>query len=148
MKAHTIKTWLEYFQQIWDGNKPFEVRENDRDYQEGDILVHREFHPKLQEFSERVIIARVLSVLHGPKFGIEKGYCVMGQQVLLRVDDAIKPNKGLGLNDPVMVERGFLQGVYDDLHSIYSITGWKNWSESGMPVHMDKLKDYLGIASS
>jgi len=42
-RAHELKTWPEYFEQIWNGTKTFEVRKNDRGYQKGDTVILREW---------------------------------------------------------------------------------------------------------
>lgn len=39
---HTLKQKTEYFQEVKDGRKLFEVRFNDRDYKTGDMLVLNE----------------------------------------------------------------------------------------------------------
>ena len=41
--THELKTYPKYFQETIEGNKPFEIRKNDRDYKKGDILEMMEF---------------------------------------------------------------------------------------------------------
>jgi hypothetical protein len=47
MATHTFKTTQPYFQQILDGTKTAELRENDRNYQVGDTLILQEYDPVL-----------------------------------------------------------------------------------------------------
>jgi hypothetical protein len=81
--THDLKTWTEYFQQVWDGRKSFEVRKNDRGYKVGDFLNLMEYFPELSEkgskevFSDRWIHCRIDYILYGGVFGIEQGYVVM-----------------------------------------------------------------------
>lgn len=42
---HDLKTWTEYFQAVKSGDKTFEIRENDRNFKVGDVLLLREFIP-------------------------------------------------------------------------------------------------------
>lgn len=44
-KTHRLKTWPEYYQAMQENRKPFELRFNDRDFQEGDQLILEEFVP-------------------------------------------------------------------------------------------------------
>lgn len=43
MRVHELKTWVAQFKAVVDGRKTFEVRRNDRDYKEGDIVLLREY---------------------------------------------------------------------------------------------------------
>jgi hypothetical protein len=43
MAIHKIKILPEYFKAVAEGRKPFEIRNNDRHYQEGDTVVLQEW---------------------------------------------------------------------------------------------------------
>ncbi|OHA16180.1 MAG: hypothetical protein A3G52_05020 [Candidatus Taylorbacteria bacterium RIFCSPLOWO2_12_FULL_43_20] len=47
------KVWPEYFQQILDHKKTFEVRLNDFEINEGDTLVLKEWDPKTEDYTGR-----------------------------------------------------------------------------------------------
>lgn len=53
MKKVEKKCWPEYFQEILDGRKTFEVRLNDFDITEGDVLVLKEWDPKTKDYTGR-----------------------------------------------------------------------------------------------
>jgi hypothetical protein len=57
--VHELKTWPEFFNDIVNGNKPFEVRKDDRGYRAGDILRLREFDPCKEEYSGREAYRRI-----------------------------------------------------------------------------------------
>lgn len=77
-KDHQLKCWPDYFDPILSGEKNFDVREDDRDYQVGDVLVIREWDHLLEEYTGRIAIRKVTYKLHGGQFGIKDGYCVLG----------------------------------------------------------------------
>ena len=54
MKKIEKKVWPEYFQEILDGKKTFELRLNDFDIKEGDTLVLKEWNPETKDYTGRV----------------------------------------------------------------------------------------------
>ena len=49
------KIWPEYFQKIIKNKKTFELRLNDFDIEEGDVLVLKEWDPKIKDYTGRKI---------------------------------------------------------------------------------------------
>lgn len=43
MIVHELKTWPSYFRPLWDGEKTFEIRFDDRGFQRGDMVNLREW---------------------------------------------------------------------------------------------------------
>jgi hypothetical protein len=77
MNIHELKTWTIYFDLVLSNKKQFEIRFNDRDFQEGDLLVLRDFNPGTQKYTNRVIAKKVKYVLNDSIF-CKEGYVVMG----------------------------------------------------------------------
>jgi hypothetical protein len=75
MKTHELKCWTEYFQAVFMREKNFEIRLNDRDYEVGDVLILREYHPK-HGYTGRVTQRKVTYILHYSPF-VKDGYVVM-----------------------------------------------------------------------
>jgi len=50
-KNHELKLNTEYFGRVQSGQKPFEIRKNDRDYQVGDTVTFLEFMPETREYT-------------------------------------------------------------------------------------------------
>lgn len=79
------KIWPEYFEQIMSGKKKFELRLNDFEAKEGDILVLEEWNPIAREYTGRKtekIISAVnkfkIDSLFWPKEEIEeKGFQII-----------------------------------------------------------------------
>jgi len=51
--THEIKAWPEYYAQIESGEMTFNIRNDDRGYSEGDILIISEFVPESRTYPER-----------------------------------------------------------------------------------------------
>ena len=73
------KIWPEYFDAVVSGKKKYELRLNDFDIEEGDILVLEEWDPKIKEYTGRKVEKKVTYVgrfrineLFWPKEEIEK----------------------------------------------------------------------------
>lgn len=95
MTTHELKCWPDYFGMVLNGVKLFEVRRNDRRFQEGDILRLREWDPGLRVtvidnanehgvetepigYTGRACDRTIIYILTGGQFGIEPGYVVLG----------------------------------------------------------------------
>lgn len=75
--THHLKCLHPYFDAVARGDKTFEVRLNDRDFQVGDTLKLVRYVDDKGDW-EHIVKRRVTYVLHGGQFGIEPGYVVMG----------------------------------------------------------------------
>jgi len=85
--VHRLKTWPQFFQDVSDGVKTFELRKDDRGFSVGDVLILMEFDPYKKGgcYSGRAISRLVMYKLDAASFsGIEKGYCILGLGVLPR----------------------------------------------------------------
>jgi len=74
---HSLKCWPTYFQPIRRGDKPFDLRKDDRNYQVDDRVFLREYDPVKEEYTGKgaeFIISYVLRDFPG----LEKGYCILG----------------------------------------------------------------------
>ena len=60
---HELKSWPSFFQRVWDDDKHFEVRKNDRGFQAGDTLQLSEYLPEEDSYSGRFITVQVNYVL-------------------------------------------------------------------------------------
>lgn len=73
---HELKTVNPYFTQVWEGQKRFELRKNDRNFNEGDFLILKEYDPETKKYSGREIwcIARYILKNYD---GIMADYCII-----------------------------------------------------------------------
>jgi ASC-1-like (ASCH) protein len=74
---HELKCWGEYFGRIQSGQKTFEIRKNDRDFQVGDILLLREFDQEKGEYIDYSTPVRA-EVVYMTTYAQQPGYVVMG----------------------------------------------------------------------
>lgn len=75
---HELKTWPEYFCLVWDGLKQFEVRKNDRHFQEGDSVLLKEWS-SISGYTGRQIMVTITYVFRGGELGgLMPGYVVFG----------------------------------------------------------------------
>lgn len=71
MKAHQLKTWPQYFEEIFTGKKSFEVRINDRDFKIGDRLDFMEWNPEQEIYTGRHCHREISYILKSPNPFIE-----------------------------------------------------------------------------
>ena len=78
-KVHQIKIGTAFFDDVRSGKKTFELRKNDRSYQEGDLLDMMEFTNG--KYTGRSIKASVTYILENFT-GLAEGYCIMAIKVI------------------------------------------------------------------
>lgn len=78
IKVHTVKIAKMYYEDVKSGKKSFELRKNDREYKQGDILRMLEYAEG--EWTGREMIAEV-TYLMKDYAGLEEGYCIMALKV-------------------------------------------------------------------
>jgi ribosomal protein S17 len=78
------KIWPEFYEQILNGTKKFEIRLADFECNKGDVLVLREWDPKTKNYTGRELRKKVTFVLKTKelKFWPEKDMNKYGFQVL------------------------------------------------------------------
>lgn len=77
MKDHELKVWPKYFEAICSGEKPFELRKNDRGFEVGDRLLLHEYNPETEAYTGRVAIRAISYVLQDEAW-LQPGVCCLG----------------------------------------------------------------------
>ena len=73
--THKLKILHKYFEAVRLGNKTFEVRKDDRGFNEGDILILQEWTPN--GYTEREIEVAVTYILRDTEY-CKEGFCIIG----------------------------------------------------------------------
>lgn len=74
---HEMKILKQYYEAVENGGKTFELRKDDRNVQEGDILILKEWTgTAYTERQKRVGVTYVLR--NCPQYGLAEGYCIIG----------------------------------------------------------------------
>jgi hypothetical protein len=72
--THELKVWPEFWRELADGSKTFEIRRNDRGYDVGDTLHLREYDPRTGKYSGRELTRTVTYITD---FEQQDGYVVL-----------------------------------------------------------------------
>ena len=92
MKLHELKIKEVYFKDVLAGAKTFEIRKNDRDFQQGDLIHFNVIDEKPNSISDVYRYAygypsnvfRITYVLKDvPEYGLAKDYCILGIKELV-----------------------------------------------------------------
>ena len=84
MKTHELKTWPDPFAALWDGQKRYEIRRDDRGFAVGDLLNLREWRPNDETYTGRVASCAVTYLSRGPDWGLPAGLVVMSITHIVR----------------------------------------------------------------
>jgi len=93
MKIQDLKTDPEMFEAVWNGEKTFEIRFDDRNFMVGNTLYLRETvssgadmkDGKPLVYTHRQIRATVSYILRGPIYGLKKGWVILSLQNIRNV---------------------------------------------------------------
>lgn len=82
--THELKCWPVFYRELVAGTKTFELRRNDRNYQQGDMLVIDEWNDATQEYMNSLTLRfEVTHAMYGPIFGLEAGWVILSIKPLL-----------------------------------------------------------------
>lgn len=87
--THQLKTWPQFYNRVADGSKTFEVRNNDRGFQMGDLVELHEWDPEKINATDKAPRGYTESpVLH---FRIGYIYVLSSDQVIFSLLPILKP---------------------------------------------------------
>lgn len=76
---HELKTWPEFYKKVISGEKPFEMRKDDRGFKVDDVLLLREWSPETEEYTGSLAWYDISYILKDFEYeGICQGFCIMG----------------------------------------------------------------------
>lgn len=78
--THELKTYPKYFEETRKGNKLFECRVNDRNFQVGDFVLLKEWDNI--KYSGREIKGQIKYILDDKFIGISEGYVIFSLEIL------------------------------------------------------------------
>lgn len=76
--VHELKCWPKPFAAIRLGAKPFEIRQNDRDFEIGDTVVLQEFDPEADAYTGQTETRLITFLLSEQAFGVIHGFVAIG----------------------------------------------------------------------
>ena len=75
--THELKLLPQYYEEVLNGNKTFELRKDDRDYKINDVLRLKEWNETY--YTGRTFICAVKYILRDcPDYGLKKGFVILG----------------------------------------------------------------------
>jgi len=80
---HFLKIWPQYFYHVKRGTKTFEIRNNDRGFQQGDTVTLREWNPEAT--SNRQISNPLMMMIGQQKTAYEKGDYTESEPITFKI---------------------------------------------------------------
>jgi ribosomal protein S17 len=75
--VHELKLVQPYYDAVSEGRKTFEVRQNDRNFSEGDRVILHEYIPESKTYTGRNIVREITYVLDDPTY-VKEGFVIFG----------------------------------------------------------------------
>lgn len=89
MTTHDLKINQKYYEDVLAGRKSFEVRRNDRNFREKDIVLMQEYDCGVCKYTGRAVICSITYILSDVA-GLSKDYVVFSFQPLFFLDNTQK----------------------------------------------------------
>ena len=77
MKKHELKIDPKYYEPVVYGEKKFEVRKNDRNYEVGDVILLKEYNGEKKNYTGREIMLEIRYILDNQEY-LREGYVILG----------------------------------------------------------------------
>lgn len=133
--VHQLKILPQDYQLIKEGSKTFELREYDRNFNVGDILVLREYE-EATGYTEREIIKQISYVFKGGEHGLDEEFCILGLKNTLCVE-----LKNTGANETTLINQ--LRKVEEE-NDEFETAIIKNDINNAIEEFWDKVQSSLG----
>jgi hypothetical protein len=104
MKTHYLKVWPQFFAPSWSGQKRFELRINDRDFDCGDVVVLQEWDPDTEKYTRREIEAKINYVMDESTISELMGLDQYANYVILSLAEPFVFRENAPLIDPALLE--------------------------------------------
>lgn len=79
MRIHELKILPKYFERVIKGEKTFEIRKNDRDFQTGDVIILNEFDGVKHTGGN--VKGKITYIFNGGEYGLDIGYCIFSFKI-------------------------------------------------------------------
>lgn len=138
MSLHKLKIWPEYFTEVDNGNKPFEIRKSDRDYKVGDELTLNEYCPNKEDYTGRFCSRVITYVLKGGSFGLDSDYVVLGLKKNNKIVESVNDTS---CGFPFLSTDEKTDFILDQLH--HQLSRMNLSGESG--IKQKELLDFISV---
>jgi len=78
-----LKIWTKYLEDILNDLKTFELRNNDKDFQDNEYVLLREYEDSSDSYLNREVLIKIKKVYKfGQKFGLYKDFCIFSFKII------------------------------------------------------------------
>jgi hypothetical protein len=79
--THALKTWIQFYKDVENGSKTFELRRDDRPFKIGDTLLLQEYNGQHNLYTGKESVFIITYILRGATtFGLTDGFCILGMK--------------------------------------------------------------------
>jgi hypothetical protein len=83
-KVIQLKCISPFFQDVWDGKKKFEIREDNRNFEVGDHVFLNEYNSMSKTYLDRRLVIEITYLIR-KTVCLKEGYCAFGIKILRKI---------------------------------------------------------------